>query len=268
MNTPPPAIILVRPQLAENIGTAARAMLNCGLTELRLVKPRPTMPHPRAIAACSGADSVIESARIFASVEEAAADLDHLYATTARARDQLKPVVTARQAAKEFRDYAAVGERVGYLFGPERTGLENEELLLADALVSVPLNPKFSSLNLAQAVLLLAYEWRMAGDATAPRRSEESKEGRASKQEQAEFFKRLEAELDACGFLRNTHMRPTMVQNIRNIFLRGGLMKHEVRTLHGVLTGLTQRPHAPRPKAKAPASAADKPPRSRRAPSR
>ncbi len=101
--TPLPAIILVRPQLAENIGTAARAMLNCGLTDLRLVKPRPTMPHPRAIAACSGADSVIESARIFASVEEAAADLDHLYATTARARDQLKPVVTARQAAAEFR---------------------------------------------------------------------------------------------------------------------------------------------------------------------
>jgi tRNA/rRNA methyltransferase len=268
VSAPPPAIILVRPQLAENIGTAARAMLNCGLTDLRLVKPRPTMPHPRAIAACSGADSVIESARIFASVEEAAADLDHLYATTARARDQLKPVVTARQAAIEFRNYAASGERVGYLFGPERTGLENEELLLADALVSVPLNPKFSSLNLAQAVLLLAYEWRMAGDATAPRRSEESKEGRASKQEQAEFFKRLEAELDACGFLRNTHMRPTMVQNIRNIFLRGGLMKHEVRTLHGVLTGLTQRPHAPRPKAKAPASAADKPPRSRRVPSR
>src|SRR5262245_32864458 len=186
MNTPTPAIILVRPQLAENIGTAARAMLNCGLTDLRLVKPRPAMPHPRAIAASSGADEVIEKARIFASVEEAAADLDHLYATTARARDQLKPVVTARQAATEMRGHIAAGEKAGYLFGPERTGLENDELLLADVLVTVPLNPKFSSLNLAQAVLLLSYEWQMAGDVTPPRRSDDSKEGPASKKEQSD----------------------------------------------------------------------------------
>jgi tRNA/rRNA methyltransferase len=265
----PPAIILVRPQLAENIGTAARAMLNCGLSDLRLVKPRPAMPHPRAIAASSGADEVIEKARLFATVEEAAADLDHLYATTARARDQLKPVVTARQAAAEMRGFVAAGERAGYLFGPERTGLENEELLLADALITVPLNPKFSSLNLAQAVLLVAYEWQMAGDATPPRRSDDSKEGPASKEEQAAFFKRLEDELDACGFLRNTQMRPTMVQNIRNVFLRAGLMKHEVRTLHGIVTGLTQRPHAPRPASSpGPASGAGKPRRSRSGPSR
>lgn len=240
-----PAVILVAPQLAENIGAAARAMLNCGLTDLRLVRPRPTWPHPRAVAAAVGADIVLENARVFARTEEALADLHYVYATTARPREGVKEVVTARAAAADVHDRLQRGERSGYLFGPERTGLENDDVALADALLTVPLNPDFSSLNLAQAVLLASYEWRMAGDATRGRTLAKGRAEAATKAEVHDFFARLEAELDDCGFLRNTEMRPTMVRNIRSIFYRAGLMSHEVRTLHGIVTGLTQRPHAP-----------------------
>jgi tRNA/rRNA methyltransferase len=241
---PAPAVILVAPQLAENIGTTARAMLNCGLTDLRLVRPRPAWPHPRAVAAAAGADAVLDGARVFARTEEAIADLHYVYATTARPREGVKAVLTARAAAAEARARLEHGERSGYLFGPERTGLENDDVALADALLTVPLNPEFSSLNLAQAVLLAAYEWRMSGDATPDRTLVAGRAEPATKAEVLDFFTRLEAELDDCGFLRNTEMRPTMVRNIRSIFYRAELMAHEVRTLHGILTGLTQRPHA------------------------
>lgn len=247
-----PAVILVAPQLAENIGTTARAMLNCGLTDLRLVRPRPTWPHPRAVAAASGADMVLDGARVFATTKEAIADLHYVYATTARAREGVKAVVTARTAAEEVRERLSRGERSGYLFGPERTGLENDDVTLVDALLTVPLNPDFSSLNLAQAVLVAAYEWRMSGDATPGRALAKGKAEAATKGEVLDFFARLETELDECGFLRNTEMRPVMVRNIRSIFHRAGLMSHEVRTLHGIVTGLTRRPHAapaePRPR--------------------
>jgi tRNA/rRNA methyltransferase len=242
-----PAVILVRPQLAENIGSAARAMLNCGLTDLRLVRPRPSWPHPRAVAAAAGADMVLDGAKIFSTTAEAIADLHYVYATTARPREGVKPMVTARAAATEVHERAAKRERSGFLFGPERTGLENDEVSLADAILRVPVNPEFSSLNLAQAVLLAAYEWRQAGEDAAPRVLLKGKAEAATKEDIVGFFDRLEAELDACGFLRNPEMRPTMVRNIRNIFHRAGLMAHEVRTLQGILTGLTQRPHAPRP---------------------
>ncbi len=238
-----PAIVLVAPQLAENIGATARAMLNCGLTELRLVRPRPTLPHPRAIAAAAGADAVLEKAKIFSETREALADLHYVYATTARPREGVKTVVTMREAAGEVHARAARRERCGFLFGPERTGLENDDVSLADAIVTVPLNREFSSLNLGQAVLLAAYEWRMAGDTTPARTLALGKAEAARREDIIGFFERLEAELDACGFLRNTEMRPTMVRNIRNIFHRAGLMAHEVRTLQGIITGLTERPH-------------------------
>ncbi|MBI3452453.1 MAG: RNA methyltransferase [Rhodospirillales bacterium] len=241
-----PAVVLVRPQLAENIGAAARAMLNCGLTDLRLVRPRPAMPDPRALAAASGADALIENAKIFATAAEAIADLHYVYATTARPREQVKTVFTVREAARDMHDRAGKNEHSGILFGPERTGLENDEVSLADALLSVPLNPEFSSLNLAQAVLIAAYEWRQAGDATPGRVLAKGKAERATRDEVFDFFARLESELDACGFLRNEKMRPTMVRNIRSIFHRAEMMAHEVRTLHGIVTGLTMRPHAPR----------------------
>jgi len=259
-----PAVILVAPQLAENIGTTARAMLNCGLTDLRLVRPRPAWPHPRAVAAAAGADAVLDGARLFATTKEAIADLHYVYATTARPREGVKSVVTARTAAEEVRERLGRGERSGYLFGPERTGLENDDVTLADALLTVPLNPDFSSLNLAQAVLLAAYEWRMSGDATPGRALAKGKAEAANKQEVVDFFARLEAELDECGFLRNKEMRPLMVRNIRSIFYRAGLMSHEVRTLHGILTGLTQRPHAAAKSPSRPASRAGKRERARR----
>jgi tRNA/rRNA methyltransferase len=238
-----PAIILVAPQLAENIGACARAMLNCGLTDLRLVRPRPAWPHPRAVASAVGADIVLDNARLFATTAEAVADLHYVYATTARPREGVKRVITPRAAAAEVRERVQRHERSGYLFGPERTGLENDDVSCADALLTVPLNPEFSSLNLGQAVLLAAYEWRLAGDATPDVVLAKGRAEAADKKEVLDFFARLESELDACGFLRNAEMRPTMVRNIRNIFHRAGLMGHEVRTLHGILTGLTERPH-------------------------
>ncbi|HEX9461674.1 MAG TPA: RNA methyltransferase [Alphaproteobacteria bacterium] len=263
-NRATPVVILVAPQLAENIGATARAMLNCGLSDLRLVRPRPTWPHPRAVAAAAGADAVLDKARIFATAAEAMADLHYVYATTARPREGVKAVVTARAAAAEALERLERGERSGYLFGPERTGLENEDVALADALLSVPLNPDFSSLNLAQAVLLAAYEWRMASTAAPARVLAKGRAEAASKKEVLDFFARLEAELDECGFLRNTEMRPIMVRNIRSIFYRAGLMAHETRTLHGILTGLTQRPHAPRPAKPPSAKSGGKPGRPRR----
>ncbi|MGQ0665115.1 MAG: RNA methyltransferase [Pseudomonadota bacterium] len=240
-----PAVILVRPQLAENIGAAARAMLNCGLGDLRLVRPRPAWPNVRAIAAAAGAAPIVE-ARLFETLAEAVADLHYVYATTARPREQVKKVVTPSAAAREIRARGRAGERSGFLFGPERTGLENDEVSLADAIITVPLNKDFNSLNLAQAVLITSYEWHRAGDATPRSVLARGRAEAATRAELLGFFARLEAELDACGFLRNPAMRPTMVRNVRNLFHRARLMAHEVRTLHGILTGLTERPHLPR----------------------
>jgi tRNA/rRNA methyltransferase len=241
-----PAIVLVRPQLAENIGAAARAMLNCGLDDLRLVRPRCRWPHDKALRAATGAAAIVERAKVFASIEDAISDLHHVFATCPRLRDMVKPVIDHRQAASDLRAMAAAGERPGILFGPERTGLENDEMSLADTHVRIPLNPAFDSLNLAQAVLALGLAWWDAGAAPAAPELPLGRGTPASKGDLTAFFARLESELDACGFLRNPEMRPTMVNNLRSIFHRAGLLAHEVRTLHGVITGLTRRPHAPR----------------------
>src|SRR5438046_5215037 len=154
-----PAIILVEPQLGENIGTAARAMLNCGLDDLRLVRPRDGWPSDRAVAAASGADRVLEKARLYPDVPAAIGDLKHVYAATARDRYMVKRELTPRRAAEEVRGFLGASEACGVLFGPERTGLVNDQVALADTVVTVPLNPAFSSLNLPQAVLLIGYEW-------------------------------------------------------------------------------------------------------------
>ncbi len=180
-----PAVILVRPQLGENVGTAARAMLNFGLTDLRLVRPQCGWPNVKAVNAASGANVVLNRLRLFETVEAAAADLHRLYATTARARDLAKPEVSAARAASEARAACAAGQGVGILFGPERTGLTNDELILADAVLRVPVNPDFFSLNLAQAVLLVAYEWWQSADsapapAPSPARPRPSPRPRAS----------------------------------------------------------------------------------------
>jgi tRNA/rRNA methyltransferase len=239
-----PVVVLVRPQLAENIGMAARAMLNCGLGELRLVAPQEAADHPRAIAAATHADGVLRAARIFESLPAAIADLHTVYATCPRHRDMVKEVLTARAATHDMRKRATAGERLGIMFGPERAGLESDDVSLADVQVAIPLNPRFSSLNLAQAVLVMGYEWWQAADSTPARRLELNKAVPASKKELLGFFERLEGALDGCGFLRNEAMRPTMIRNIRAMFQRAGLMSHEINTLQGIVTGLTERPHA------------------------
>lgn len=238
---PGPAVVLVRPQLGENIGTAARAMANFGLDDLRLVRPRDGWPNAKAVTAAAGAASVLDRVRLYDTAAEAVGDLHHVYATTARRRFMLKPVVTPAKVAQDMRQTAAKAERSGVLFGPERTGLTNDEVALADAVLMVPMSPAFASLNLAQAVLLVAYAWFQAG----PRMPEESLPPRrtrpATKAELENFFRRLERELVACGFLGNEEKRPSMMLNIRAMFLRAGLFEQEVRTLHGMVTELARR---------------------------
>lgn len=231
-------MILVQPQLGENIGFAARAMLNCGLTEMRLVAPRDGWPNEKARAAAAGADTVIDGVRLFDTTVEAVADLSRVFAATARNRDMIKPVMTPRYAAADLRAEDEAGIPCGFLFGPERSGLTNDDIALADTIVQVPLNPGFSSLSLPQAVLLLAYEWFQAGDDTP---GEELVTGRtepASKGELENFFLRLEAVLDERNFFHVDEKRTSMVRNIRNLFQRNRLTEQEVRTLHGIISAL------------------------------
>jgi len=243
-----PVIILVRPQLGENIGAAARAMKNFGLSELRLVAPRDGWPNAAADAMAVGAVDVLERARLFDTAAEAVADLVHVWATTARRRYMLKPVVTPRRAVADMRAATAAGEACGILFGPERTGMENDEIALADAMLKVPTVPDYASLNLGQAVLLLGYEWfqHEAEEPDAALRKGRTRP--ATKGELEGFFEHLIGELDTCGFLRNRQQRPSMIVNLRNTFLRAGLHEQEIRTLRGVITCLVagRRPIPPK----------------------
>jgi tRNA/rRNA methyltransferase len=241
-----PAVILVESQLGENIGTAARAMFNCVLTDLRLVKPRDGWPSERAKAAASGADIVLDNAKLFDRVEDALGDLQHVFATTARDRDMVKRVVTPRQAAAEMRTLIGEGRACGLIFGPERSGLLNDHVALADTLITVPLNPAFSSLNLAQSVLVIGYEWFTAVDATPASALPLGERVPATKAQLQEFFEHLEEALDRSGFLRNIAKRPSMVRNIRNLFQRAECTEQEVRSLHGMVTALA----GPRDRAK------------------
>jgi len=236
-----PAVILVEPQLGENIGTAARAMLNFGLTDLRLVNPRDGWPNARAKAASSGADPVLENARLTKSTREAVADLDYVIATTARARDMVKPVLTPDTAAAKLREVIGSGRRAGILFGPERTGLTNDDIALADATLMVPVNPAFASLNLAQAVLLTGWEWFKAADGTEGEKLDYLNGRPANKEELIGFFEHLEGALDAAGFLKPPEKKPTMILNLRNMWQRAQLSEQEVRTLRGVVAALTRR---------------------------
>lgn len=238
----PPAIVLVGPQMGENVGAAARAMLNCGLAELRLVSPRDGWPNERAQAMATGASrDVIDRARVFASTAAAVADLHHVYATTARRRDMLKPAIGPRDLASEIRGHATEGLRSGVLFGPERTGLDNDDVALASHIVHIPLNPGYSSLNLAQAVLLVAYSWFEAESGAAAPREQASATPPATSAQLVNLFEHLEQELDASGFLRVAEKRGIMVRNLRSILHRAELREHEVRALHGVVSSLAGR---------------------------
>lgn len=214
---PTPVVVLVRPQLGENIGTAARAMLNFGLVDLRLVRPQCGWPNVKALQACSGATAVLNRLSVFDSVEAACADLRLVYATTARPRDLPKPVVTAVHAARALRASLTTDQRAGILFGPERTGLSNDDLIYADAVLSVPINPAFSSLNLAQAVLLVAYEWFKSGDATPPLKPNPPDRRPATKGELAQLVEHLLGALDAVNFFKTPDRRQSMAQAIKLI---------------------------------------------------
>lgn len=234
------SIILIHPQLGENIGMTARSMLNCGLIDLRLVRPRDNWLNDKTTAAAVGADIVLERARVFETTEQAIADRQFVYAATARRRDMTKEVVTPRAAALNIRETTGRGGRCGVIFGRESAGMNNDDIALADAVLMVPLNPSFCSLNLAQSVMLICYEWFQAGAATpASTMTMPSRTRLATKKELIGMFEHLERELDECGFLRVKEKRPSMVQNLRNIFQRAGMTEQEVRTMRGVITGLT-----------------------------
>ncbi len=203
--------------------------------------PREAWPNEKAMAAAAGAGAVLEGAEVFASTAEAVADLGRLYATTARPRDMVKPVLGPRGAARELHAAIAGGQRGGILFGAERSGLDNDDVVRADAIIEAPLNPAFASLNLGQAVLLCAYEWRLAAAGAPPPRMGRESAGPADKRELEGFYAHLEAELDAAGFLYPPEKRPRMVRNIRNIFARADLTGQEVRTLRGIVAALARR---------------------------
>jgi tRNA/rRNA methyltransferase len=228
-----PVIVLVRPQLGENIGKAARAMLNFGLTEMRLVSPRDGWPNPNAGPAASGADAVLEKARVFETVADAVADCAHVYATTVRKRGVTKPVVTPEQAARDIRGTAS---RSAILFGPERSGLETDDVALARTIVTVPINPEFGSLNLAQAVILVAYEWSKGEALASP--TEEELLPAAPQEELEGMIAQLDAMLDATGFYHPPERTQTTRRTLRTLLTKPGWTAQEVRTLRGVLSAL------------------------------
>ncbi|MFC3182362.1 RNA methyltransferase [Cypionkella sinensis] len=231
----PPAFILVRPQMGENIGSAARAMLNFGLERMRIVAPRDGWPNSAAVALASGAGRVLDQAGLFPDVQAAIADCDFVFATTARGRELTKPVYTPEAAMDHARALVAAGKRVGVLFGPERAGLENEDVVLANAIVTVPVNPEFASLNLAQCVLLMGYEWRRQTEAVEGVVMEMARTEFASGIEVQKLGDHFEERLEAAGFFFPEAKVPGMKASLRNMWSRLGLTKAEVQTLHGML---------------------------------
>ncbi len=235
-----PVIVLVEPQLGENIGAAARAMANFGLTRLRLVKPRDGWPSAQARRSASGADRVIDEAMLFDTLEAAIADCTYVLATTARDHHQAKPVIGAGEAAQEMAPRIAAGETVAVVFGRERNGLENEEVALADKIVTLPVNPAFASLNLAQAVLVIAYEWfTLATGGKLPFEMRQRSVS-APREQLFAFFEGLERELERVEFFRPPEKRETMVVNLRNVIHRMQPTQQDVQTLHGVIMALAQ----------------------------
>ena len=232
-----PVIVLVRPQLGENIGKAARAMLNFGLTELRMVEPRDGWPNPDAGPAAAGADIVLEKAQVFATTAEAVADCAHVYATTVRKRGVTKPVYTPEEAILEI---AKAGGRSAILFGPERSGLETEDVALARAILTVPINPEFGSLNLAQAVILCAYEWSKHESLVQP--TQEEILPPAPQEELEGLIAHLEGMLEPTGYFLPEARAEVTHRTLRGVLTKPGWNHLEVRTLRGVLSSLRRGP--------------------------
>jgi len=234
-----PAVILMEPQLAENIGAVARVMANFGCADLRLVAPRDGWPQQRAWASASGADWPLDAARVFETLPEALADLRLVLATTARPRETELPVMTPREAAAALRDGSAQGWPIGLLFGGERAGLATQDIALCQGIVTVPVDDRFKSLNLAQAVAICAYEWRCAEDAGPP----PAFAAAAAPADQAMMlglYEHLEGELDAAGFFHPPEKRPSMVRNLRVALSRARFTEQEARTFRGVVTALAK----------------------------
>jgi tRNA/rRNA methyltransferase len=239
------AVVLVRPQLAVNIGMCARAMANFGLDDLRLVNPKSGWPRTdeyREVAynAAAGAAHILDSARVFASPQTAIADLHFVYAATARERGQAKPILTPAAAMPEAARLA--DQKRGVLFGPERTGLDNDEVALADAVLTFPTNPAYGSLNLAQAVLLVGYEWFQAAHGDTPPAKEKATQLPARREMMTAFFAYLEDKLDAVGFFKPEGKRPLMQRNLRNIFHRMAMTEQDLSTLFGAVVRLVEGP--------------------------
>lgn len=230
-----PVVVLVRPQLAVNVGMVARAMMNCGLCDLRLVQPRENHLSAKAVSGSSGAAVILEQAEVFPSLSDALQDVQYVQATTARVRDMVKRIYTPEKAHVISARRLNKGQKVAWIFGPERTGLENEDLTIADALVQIPLNPAHSSLNLSQAVLIMGYTWwqrqnkekavLMTGDSAV-----------ANKHELALFLDKLESKLEQAGYFHFPEKTDRMKRNLRNIFTRSDLTSAEIKTLYNVIS--------------------------------
>ncbi|MGE4313843.1 MAG: RNA methyltransferase [Pseudobdellovibrionaceae bacterium] len=236
-----PAVILVNPQMGENIGACARAMLNCGLSELRLVAPRDGWPSEAASRMSSGALDIMPEVKVYNTLTEAAHDCHHLYATTARPREMVKPVLSADKAALEIADQVKDAQKVGLVFGGERSGLANDDVAACHTIITIPLNPGFSSLNLAQAVLLVTYELSKTQFGTLLESYETGKSEIATQDEVDGFISRLDHELEAHHFYRDEGLKPTMQMNIRNMITRARMTDQEIRTFHGMLSALLDK---------------------------
>ena len=237
--TTPPCVILDKPQLPQNIGAVARAMANFGLSDLRMVNPRDGWPQERAWASASGAEWPLNAARIYDSVEAAIADLHMVYATTARPREIRLPVMTPREAMAGLSGQARLGRQVGLLFGGERAGLETADIALCQGIMTLPIDPRFRSLNLAQAVIIVAYEWQMAGQGGAPAPFFPEVEP-ATQGSMQGLYDHFEAELEAAGFFHPPEKKPSMMQNLRSALSRAQFSDQEVRTFRGVVTALSK----------------------------
>lgn len=240
-----PSIILVDPALPENVGMTARAMLNCGLHDLRLVNPKwiedgSPLLHGRAIAASAGGDSVLNAMRVFTSLEDAIADVQYLVATSPRKHEMYKHVYAPEGIFPKLKERIELDDKTAVMFGCEKSGLTNEAITLANCILEFPLNPAYSSLNLAQAVLLVGYEWSKLSGKIKLRRVKQL--STAPREEYLQLFKHLEQELEISGFLRIDEKKDVMIQNIRNMFTRMQLESQEIRTLHGIITYLTKHP--------------------------
>ena len=238
---PQPSIILVAPQMGENIGAAARAMYNFGLEWMRLVNPRDGWPNQKAVTMASGAARVLDQVMLTQTTQQAVGDLNYVFATTARGRDLTKPVVTPERAMEQAREMIGAGQKVGILFGPERSGLHNEDIARANAIISVPVNPAFASLNLAQCVLLLAYEWRRQAGDIAPEVMALAGANPASIVEIQKLTEHMEQRLDVTGFFWPDHKAESMILNLRNMISRMPMTEADVRIMHGIIRALSDK---------------------------